>query len=106
MVGSPNSFRKSNTAYRRQQFESYRLSQQKSGRGAMPEENYDEEYVIHTCRTSRPKLEIRTTIRGTNKMQRNQNRKRGRMNSRRNLSTKRTNHKRLEHSRTKMNRTN
>ena len=35
----------------------------------MPEENYDEEYVITICNASRIKLEIRTTVRGPIKTQ-------------------------------------
>ena len=45
MVRPINTFRYLNSAYRRQQHEIHKLSQLKSGRGATPEENYDEEYV-------------------------------------------------------------
>ena len=47
MAGPPNSFRYSNTAYRRQQVEiSDCLSRIPLGKKSMPEENYDVEFVI------------------------------------------------------------
>ena len=47
MAGTPNSFRYSNTGYRRQQVEiSDYLSRNLVGKKSMPEENYHVEYVF------------------------------------------------------------
>ena len=101
MAGLPNSFRYSNTSYRRQQLEIYRLSQPKSGSGAMLEGHYDEEYVSNIL-AEQADLNLKNRQLFADKLNAAKPLPKERRNTqRRKLSTKQTNHKRIEDSRTK-----